>query len=240
MEEHREKVYFICQTFLFILFFFIFYSMRPYCIAEDQSDKKEKPFPIHTQSSQVITEEMIDLIVEVCDQSLPEEIDSQLFSFKTGGYYVQKGIFVPTSIKDPNILMAFNKVLKPGVRFLDLGSGDGRVVFLASLFGAVSTGIEFDEDIFHSSLKARKMLSKRLNLTQTVLIRGDFFDAHFTGYDVIYYFMSGSFEEKRLQEKLAKELKPGAILVGYIEHEAFKGLVSFDRIGKRITIYRKK
>ena len=52
--------------------------------------------------------------------------------------------------------------------------------------------------------------------------------------------MSGSFEEKRLEEKLAKELKPGATLVGYIEHEAFNELLSLGRIGKRITVYKKR
>ncbi|MEW6616199.1 MAG: class I SAM-dependent methyltransferase [Thermodesulfobacteriota bacterium] len=225
---------------LSIFFFFISYSIAPYCIAEDKSSIKGGLFPVHTQSSQVITEEMLDIIVEACDQSLSKKIENQLFSYKTGGYYVEKGIFVPTRIKDPNVLTAFNKVLKPGVHFLDLGSGDGRVVFLASLFGAASTGIEFDEDIFNSSLKAREKLSKRFDLSKTELIRGDFFDADFSGYDVIYYFMSGSFEEKRLEDKLAKELKPGAILVGYIEHEAFKELNSAGRIGKRITVYKKQ
>ena len=239
VHTNKKNYTLLLISVLSVFFFSISYSAR-YCIAEDKSSIKGSLFPIHTQSSQVITEEMIDIIVKACDQSLSKKIENQLFSFKTGGYYVEKGIFVPTRIKDPNVLTAFNKVLKPGVRFLDLGSGDGRVVFLASLFGAVSTGIEFDEDIFDSSLKARDKLSNRLDLSKTELIRGDFFDADFSGYDVIYYFMSGSFEEKRLEEKLVKELKQGAMLVGYIEHEAFKELLSVGRIGKRITVYKKR
>ena len=237
----KKKNYILLLRFvLFLLFFFISYSIGLYCIAEDKLEIKGKLFPVHTQSSQVITEEMVDLIVEACDQSLPQEIDNQLFNSKIGCYYLEKGIFAPTSIKDTNVLMAFNKILKPGIRFLDLGSGDGRVVFLASLFGAASTGIEFDEDIFNSSLKARDKLSNRFDLSKTELIRGDFFDSDFSRYDVFYYFMSGSFDEKRLEEKLAKELKPEAILLGYIEHEAFKELLSVGRIGERITIYKKR
>ncbi|OIP31430.1 MAG: hypothetical protein COW04_09195 [Deltaproteobacteria bacterium CG12_big_fil_rev_8_21_14_0_65_43_10] len=240
VHSNKKNYTLLLISVLSVFFFFVSYSIAPYCIAEDKSSVKGNLFPIHTQSSQVITEEMIDIIVKACDQSLPKKIENQLFSFKTGGYYVEKGIFVPTRIKDPNILTAFNKVLKPGIRFLDLGSGDGRVVFLASLFGAASTGIEFDEDIFNSGLKARDKLSNRFDLSKTELIRGDFFEADFSGYDVIYYFMSGSFEEKRLEEKLAKELKQEAILVGYIEHEAFKELLSVGRIGKRITVYKKR
>ncbi|MFH2012690.1 MAG: class I SAM-dependent methyltransferase [Pseudomonadota bacterium] len=240
VHSNKNNCILLLRFVLSVFFLFISFSVASYCIAEDNSPVKGNLFPIHTQSSKIITEEMVDLIVEACDKSLPKKVEGQPFNYKIGGYYVEKGVFVPSKIKDPNILIAFNKVLRPGVSFLDLGSGDGRVVFLASLFGAVSTGIEFDEDIFKSSIKARDKLSNRLDMSKTELIRGDFFDTDFSGYDVIYYFMSGSFEEKRLEEKLAKELKPGAILVGYIEHRAFNKLLSVDQIGKRITIYKKR
>ncbi|MFH1624701.1 MAG: class I SAM-dependent methyltransferase [Pseudomonadota bacterium] len=225
---------------LILVFYFLLFSITPECLSGDNPSVKGETFPVRTQGSQSITEEMVDLIVKVCDRSLPEKVESQLLTSKTGGYYAQKGIFVRTNIKDPNILAAFNRVLKPGVRFLDLGSGDGRVVFLASLYGALSTGIEFDEDMFASGLTAREELSRSFDLSKTKLIKGDFFEADFSSFDVIYYFMGGSFEEKRLEEKLATEMKPGAVLVGYIEHKAFDRLFSAGRVGKRVTIYEKR
>ncbi len=36
--------------------------------------------------------------------------------------------------------------------FIDLGSGDGRIVFLASLFNISAKGIEFDAPLVNSSL----------------------------------------------------------------------------------------
>lgn len=219
-----------------VISFFLF----PNIIGADESLHSQKTFPIRMQSGGIITEEMLDAIKGVCDGSLPEKVDNSLFNVNTGGFYAKKGIFVPTKIKDPNILRAFNEVLKPGVRFLDLGSGDGRVVFLAALFGAVSTGIEFDKDIFETSIRAKDRLSERFDLSQAKLLRDDFFNADFSKFDVIYYFMGGSFEEGRLEEKLAREMSKGAVLVGYIEHKAFKKLSSAGRIGKRVTIYVKQ
>ncbi|MDY7031090.1 MAG: hypothetical protein SVY10_04170 [Thermodesulfobacteriota bacterium] len=218
----------------------VFCSFLPCAIAADQSTSIEGIFPLHTQSDRIITEEMLDTIITVCDKFLPRKVENQLFNVKSGGYYAEKGIFVPTKIKDPNILKAFNEVLKPGIRFLDLGSGDGRVVFLATLFGAISTGIEFDGDIFKSSIKAREKLSQGFDLSETKLMRGDFFNADFSRFDSIYYFMGGSFEEGRLEEKLAREMEPGAILIGYIEHKAFRKLSSVGQIGKRVSIYVKR
>ena len=218
----------------------VFCFFLPHAIAADRSISLEGLFPLHTQSARIITEEMLDTIITVCDEVLPRKVENQLFNVKSGGYYAEKGIFVPTKIKDPNILKAFNEILKPGIRFLDLGSGDGRIVFLATLFGAMSTGIEFDKDIFESSIKAREKLSQRFDLSETKLICGDFFDADLSRFDTIYYFMGGSFEEGRLEEKLAREMEPGAILIGYIEHKAFRKLSSVGQIGKRVTIYEKR
>src|SRR5713101_3207843 len=60
---------------------------------------------------------------------------------------VAKGLFYPSILED--LLPAFQAVLRPGTRFLDLGSGDGRVVFMAAFLGAQASGVEYDHDLHH-------------------------------------------------------------------------------------------
>src|SRR5207245_944038 len=69
---------------------------------------------------------------------------------------VAKGLFYPSILED--ILPAFAAVIRPGMRFLDLGSGDGRIVFMAALLGAKATGIEYDAELHRIALEARQRL----------------------------------------------------------------------------------
>ena len=55
--------------------------------------------------------------------------------------------------------------------FLDLGSGDGKVVLIASLFGVKATGVEFDQDLIDHA----NNFKKKLNL-KAEFIQANFFD----------------------------------------------------------------
>ncbi len=124
---------------------------------------------------------------------------------------VRKGLFYPTLLDE--LLPALQAAVRPGDRFLDLGSGDGRVVFLAAAMGANAVGIEFDRRLHRLAGTARARLGGIIDIDRAVLRRGDFLKEDFSGYDVFFYFVSGSSAEDRLLAKLRREMGPDAILL---------------------------
>jgi hypothetical protein len=65
----------------------------------------------------------------------------------------------------------------------DLGSGDGRVVLIASLF-TQATGFEIDEWLYQQSLE----MLKSLKLTNARFLRQDFHQADLSAYDLLYLY----------------------------------------------------
>ena len=65
----------------------------------------------------------------------------------------------------------------------DLGSGDGIVVVIASLF-TQATGYEIDEWLYQQS----KKISHSLNLSKATFLRKDFFQADLSAYDLLYLY----------------------------------------------------
>ena len=124
---------------------------------------------------------------------------------------VAKGLFYPSILED--ILPAFAAVIRPGMRFLDLGSGDGRIVFMAALLGADASGIEYDSELHRIALEARQRLQDLVDPERAVLLRGDFFKEDMRPYDVFFYYALGSSSEDRLLAKLRGEMGPSALLV---------------------------
>jgi len=145
---------------------------------------------------------------------VPEEVRTnpalQIRYFKTEEH-VSKGLFYPSLLED--LLPAFAGTVAPGTRFLDLGSGDGRVVFMASLLGARAEGVEYDRSLHRIALSARDRLLGVIEPERALLRRGDFFDEDLGPYDLFFYFEAGSSLEDRLLDKLRKEMKPTALLI---------------------------
>lgn len=145
---------------------------------------------------------------------VPEEVrsDPQLqVKYLKSEWVVRKGLFYPTWLDE--LLPALQASVRPGARFLDLGSGDGRVVFLAAAMGAQATGIEFNRELHRLAGEARGRLGDILDIDRAVLKRGDFFKEDFSGYDVFFYFGSGSSAESALFAKLRREMRGDAVLV---------------------------
>ena len=109
-----------------------------------------------------------------------------------------------------HIFEFFKKIkLQNYKNFIDLGSGDGKVVLTASLFGVKATGIEFDRDLIKTSIRIRDELGLKAEFLQE-----DFLKQDLSGYDIIFINPDKGFEYK-LENKLLKEMRPEAKLFVY-------------------------
>lgn len=117
--------------------------------------------------------------------------------------------------------------------FLDLGSGDGRVVKLALERTRTALGMESDEELYKSS-KVKKNI-----------VHGSFFASPFDAEDVIYYYLTGSKDENRLIGKLNLEFD--GILILYTKEnseariEEFTDRLDFKPIDKfnNVLVFKK-
>lgn len=146
--------------------------------------------------------------------SVPEEVrmdPARRQKFFRTEEIVMKGLFYPSLLDD--LLPALTAVVRPGMTFLDLGSGDGRVVFMAAHLGADATGIEYDRTLHRIARSARRNLTDHIEPGRARLLRGDFFKLDFSSYDVLFYFGKGSFSEDRLLEKIRTEIRDDAFFL---------------------------
>ena len=102
--------------------------------------------------------------------------------------------------------------LKPGERMFDLGSGDGRIVIMAAQkFRAISTGVEFDADLWKQSTDRIKSLGleKRARIIQGDIMKQDYATA-----DLITVYLLPASNDK-VRPILEKQLKKGARIVAH-------------------------
>ena len=102
--------------------------------------------------------------------------------------------------------------LKSGEVFYDLGCGDGRIVFYAHRnFQVKSIGIEIALPLF-LVCKIRQIFypGKDIVFKYKNLFKQDLSDA-----DLVYVFSLPKVLEKKLKQKLEKELKSGARVISY-------------------------
>lgn len=106
-----------------------------------------------------------------------------------------------------DVLELFEKIgLGKFKRFIDLGSGDGKVVLIASLF-TNAAGIEFDKELHDKAVEIRDRIGLKAELVQ-----GDFMEHGLSKYDAVFINPDKSFS-RGLEQKLKKELK--GILIVY-------------------------
>jgi len=119
-----------------------------------------------------------------------------------------KGIWGPAGTQD--VYELFVKIkLDEDDSFLDLGSGDGKVVLIASLFCKKVVGIEYDKKL----VKVGEKIKKELGLNAE-FICGDFFEHDWSEYDVIFINPDQGMH-KGVEDKLLKEMKDDAKLFVY-------------------------
>ena len=131
---------------------------------------------------------------------------------------------------------AFKKIgLSKFKNFLDIGSGDGKVVLLASLFCKNAEGVEIDK-FLHS--KAVEMQNK-LGLRNATFHNKDFFQHNLSDYDILFISPDVPFE-RGLEKKLLKEMNGKLIHYGHHFHpRLLKKEESFLINGTLVSIYSK-
>jgi SAM-dependent methyltransferase len=117
--------------------------------------------------------------------------------------------YVPTSADNVRRMIAFAE-LRPTDRIVDLGSGDGQIVFAAVQAGAAhGTGYELDPGLLRSSVHK----AERLGLADRMTFeRRDFWTVDLSAFDVIFLFQI-PYAMPRLESKIRRECKPGTRIV---------------------------
>lgn len=133
--------------------------------------------------------------------------------------------FVPTSQREIGEILAKAR-LKKGQVFLELGSGDGRVVRTAvKNYGVVGVGVEIHPMlVWYSRLLARWQKLKGLRF-----LRQNFFKTELGEVDVIFLFLMPK-TMRKLQDRMLYECKKGTVVISHgFEVPALEKL-QFDRI----------
>jgi protein-L-isoaspartate O-methyltransferase len=123
-------------------------------------------------------------------------------------YFYQGPAFVPTLKTTVEQMVAVSEI-KAGMKAADLGSGDGRVVIAMAKAGGIATGFEINPFlVWYSRSKIRKLgFSDRVKIQSS-----SFWNQDLGEYDIITIFGINHVME-RLGQKLALELKPGAVVI---------------------------
>lgn len=127
-------------------------------------------------------------------------------------YIVVTGLFsvpyVPTSTRDLESVLAFTK-LKKGMHFVDLGSGDGRLVITAvKKFGVYGTGLEINPLLIWYA----RIWARLLKLERATFLRQDLYTFSLQKADVVYLFLFPRMMEK-MSAKIKKECKKGTLII---------------------------
>lgn len=124
--------------------------------------------------------------------------------FKKGAPYV------PTAKKE---ILRMLEMVKPKKNDLlvDLGSGDGRILFQAAKSGCRCVGIEINPTLYWLS----KIISKIKRLNNVSIIRDDLWNFNLAPVNVLTLFFIPS-KMDRLMKKIKKEMMPGSRVVSNV------------------------
>jgi protein-L-isoaspartate O-methyltransferase len=118
-------------------------------------------------------------------------------------------------------------------KFIDIGSGDGKVALIASLF-TNATGVEIDEELHNKATE----ISRKLKL-RSRLVHGDYHELDLAAYDVIFY--HPDHHNHKLELKLMKELQGKLIVYGGLYHPTnLQREMHFIANSTPVTIFSRK
>ena len=117
--------------------------------------------------------------------------------------------------------------------FLDIGSGDGKVVLIASLFCKNAEGIEIDNLLHGKAVEVKN----KLKIHNAVFHNKDFFEHDFSKYDALFIAPDTPME-RGLENKLLREMEGRLIHYGHHFQPRFlKRERSFIINGSLISVY---
>lgn len=132
-----------------------------------------------------------------------------IFSLYTA-YAMWKGApFVPTSHTHVQGMMRIADI-GPDDTVLDIGSGDGRIVFAAAARARRAIGIEINPLLFWWS----RFKAKSQRIGNAHFLRQNLWDADFSSTTVLTLFFIAP-KMDALHKKIAREMKPGSRVVSY-------------------------
>lgn len=145
--------------------------------------------------------------------------------------------YVPTKMDQIREVLKLAGV-KKGKKFYELGSGDGRVVFAAARLGADSVGIE---QSWLRVLYSKFKIASHSSSGKVKFYHGNIFSKSYSDADIVYIYLLHK-GVSRLEEKLQKELKKGAVIITQTYHfptwKPFKKLDSPRSEAGNFQIYR--
>ncbi|MBN2880709.1 hypothetical protein JXM83_01530 [Candidatus Woesearchaeota archaeon] len=147
------------------------------------------------------------------------------------------GIFSVSLLRElENIFQKLN--LPKEFSFVDLGSGDGRVVFLASLFFAKSCGVELDKELYSVSEHRKKILKNDIGVCE--FINSDFMSINLNMYDLVYINPDRPFYRDDLEKFLLKFNTNFLMDISLFAPRFMKAEKIFDFSPKKYAFYSKK
>ncbi|MFH0874303.1 MAG: class I SAM-dependent methyltransferase [archaeon] len=134
------------------------------------------------------------------------------------------------------IYTAFKKIgLQNHKNFIDLGSGDGKVVLTAALFCERAIGIEIDNSLYNKSME----MQRKLNIPNAIFYNGDFNDHSISGYDYVFVYPDSPMH-RGMEKKLLNELTGKVLHYGHHFHpENLNVEDKFVVNGNLFTVYTK-
>lgn len=165
-------------------------------------------------------------------EKIKKEYDSYSLELLSKGKLLRETSLGYYGSAPADAVFRFFKKIKLKGSFVDLGSGDGKVVLIASLF-AKAKGIEIDDELVSASTKIKKKLGLKAEF-----VKGNYLEHDFSSYDVLFLNPDGHFPA--LEKKLRKEMKKTARLVvfGSLYRPLNMGLdKSFVIGGFRLSVY---
>ncbi len=116
----------------------------------------------------------------------------------------------PSVMSRPEHVERFMKYVRGGMKVADLGCGDGSILIGAVKHGAASgDGWEIEPVVW---LKAKREVRREMLDSRIHIHFGDMWGADLSPYDLIYVYQLTRFA-KKFREKIARECKPGALVV---------------------------
>lgn len=121
---------------------------------------------------------------------------------------LHRAVFVPSTDDKLKIMLKLAKPRKKD-KIIDLGCGDGKIIFALAKQGFNVVGVEINPFLVKKCQKKAKELKLEKSVT---IVNNSFWNLNLSKYDLVFLYGTAYIME-RLEKKLQKELKPGSRII---------------------------